>query len=164
MTTSAAELDDGRQRLRLLLTEAQRFHDSQPRSKRRSAVHPTSPRRRRSDGSSASLGASLDSLPSTLSSARSPSQSNLSPSHRAAAPPEQWDVLREHLDDFWRSDSAPPTEKYALAKHWLTAMRLWDVETTWAECQSATMDSFTQGLNTRHAQRLRALPPGRLFF
>jgi hypothetical protein len=151
-----AQPADGLQRLMLLVDEAERFHNTRGAGSKRSSRS-----RRLHKSTDLSLSVDSGSSQSTLGSG-----GGLPP----AAPtdlsvqPDQWQLLRSHIDEFWRVDPATPEKKYQLAKRWLVPMRLWDPEVSWEECRSATGAVFGTQQATKHLARLQALPPGQLFF
>jgi len=149
---------DGRAMLHALINEAQRFHDSSPTSNRRTRHRRTHAQPRRRSSSDA-----VDSLDSSASDDASlPSGGSTPPETTVVLEP--WDCVRCQLDHFWFTDPGSATSKYNRAKHWLTAMFLWETERTWEDVERATPEVSHQLVVARQSARLAALPPGRLFF
>ena len=133
---------DTYRRLQLLVDEAQRYHDSQPTSARRSKRAPSQ------------LSSCASSVDSRVSSPRHPS---------LTTGDADWNGLRAHIEEFWHRSPLPLEKKYRQVKEWLVPMRLWDLEMTWDRCRGATKEAHGREQHARHAERLRALPEGTLF-
>jgi hypothetical protein len=154
----AAAIDDKAKltRLLMLVTAAQRYHDSKPSSARRSA---------RAQWGPASCDTSIISNGSIATNDSSLASPAVTPPTRpvTATPTEQWDLLRLHIEAFWQSSHKAPREKYDVAKKWLGPMRLWDTKMTWVQCHVATAAAQGRDQHARHLAVLRSLPHGKLF-
>ena len=136
---------DGLQRLLRLVDEAQRFHQGKPASRRRVlAVRTRRQRLEASSDTASTLTASGDNQP--------------------AAPTNDWQDLRLHIQSFWNSDLSPHTAKYTAVKQWLVPLRLWELDVTWEQCRRANSSGFAAETHAARATKLQSLPPGQLFF